>query len=62
MFLKIQFLKINLDIQVYRNTPKRYDLTGVTTFATFLNGEIKEKIVSAQTKKGLIRMIENIVT
>jgi len=46
-----------LNIDRYRNTPKRYDLTGVPTFATFLNGEIKEKIGSAQTKKGLIRMI-----
>ena len=45
----IKIAKLNIDR--YRNIPKRYDLTGVPTFATFLNGEIKEKIIGAQTKK-----------
>ena len=57
---KIKITKLNIDRQ--RNTPKKFGLTGVPTFATFLDGEIKEMVVGAQTKNKLIRMIENVLT
>ena len=56
---KIKIAKLNIDR--YRNTPKKYGLTGVPTFATFIKGEIKEMIIGAQTKKELIRMIEDVL-
>ncbi len=56
---KIKIAKLNIDRQ--RKTPKKYDLTGVPTFATFLKGTLKEMVVGAQTKKNLILMIENLI-
>jgi len=56
---KIKIAKLNIDR--YRNTPKKYGLTGVPTFATFLDGEVKEMIVGAQTKKNLTSMIEKVL-
>ncbi len=56
---KIKIAKLNIDRQ--RNTPKKYGLTGVPTFATFLDGEIKEMIVGAQTKQNLTKMIDNVL-
>lgn len=55
----LKIAKLNID--KYRNIPKKYNLTGVPTFATFLNGELKEKRVGAQTKKELVNMIERIL-
>jgi len=55
----IKIAKLNIDR--YRNTPKKYGLTGVPTFATFSNGKLIEKIVGAQTKEILIEMIENVL-
>jgi len=56
---KIKIAKLNIDRQ--RNTPKKFGLTGVPTFATFLDGEIIEMIVGAQTKQNLTRMIEKVL-
>ena len=56
---KIKIAKLNIDR--YRKTPRKYELTGVPTFATFLNGVVKEMVVGAQTKKDLTRMIENVL-
>jgi thioredoxin 1 len=56
---KIKIVKLNIDR--YRKTPRKYDLTGVPTFATFLNGKINEKIVGAQTKANLVNMINKIL-
>ena len=56
---KIKIAKLNIDRQ--RNTPKKYRLTGVPTFATFLDGHLKEMVVGAQSKQNLIKMIENIL-
>jgi thioredoxin 1 len=55
----IKIAKLNIDR--YRNTPKKYNLTGVPTFATFLKGELKELRVGAQTKNNLISMIESVI-
>jgi thioredoxin 1 len=56
---KIKIAKLNIDRN--RKIPKRYDLTGVPTFMTFKEGEIKEKVIGAQSKKYLNKMIENVI-
>jgi thioredoxin 1 len=55
----LKITKLNIDR--YRKTPKRYSLGGVPTFATFLNGELQEKRVGAQSKQELINMIERVL-
>jgi thioredoxin 1 len=50
-----------LNIDRYRKTPKKYNLTGVPTFAVFLNGELQEKRVGAQSKQELVNMIERVL-
>ncbi|MFX1571053.1 MAG: thioredoxin [Promethearchaeota archaeon] len=56
---KIKIAKLNIDRQ--RKTPKKYILTGVPTFITFSEGNLKEMVVGAQTKKKLILMIEKLL-
>ena len=56
---KIKIAKLNIDRQ--RKTPKKYGLTGVPTFVTFSKGELKELVIGAQSKKNLIRLIENVI-
>jgi len=56
---KIKIAKLNIDRN--RKTPQMYNLTGVPTFATFINGELFESIVGALNKKDLIKMIEKVL-
>ena len=56
---KIKIAKLNIDRN--RITPRNYEVTGIPTFLTFINGEIKEKIVGAQTKQNLINLIDSVL-
>lgn len=42
-----------LDVDSNPETPTTYNVRGIPTFLLFKNGELKEKIVGAQTKKTL---------
>ena len=57
---KIKIVKMNVDRN--RQTPKKYQMTGVPTFITFKNGRVIESKVGAQSKKNLIEMINNTLT
>ena len=48
--------KLNVDDNP--NTPSEYNVRGIPTFLLFKNGELKEKIVGAQSKKVLHDKIE----
>ena len=56
---KIKIAKLNID----RNKiiPKKYNLTGVPTTMTILDGEIIETRIGALSKKDLIKMIERVL-
>ena len=56
---KIMIAKLNIDR--YRKTPEKYKLTGVPTFCTFKDGKLIEFKVGAQSKKDLIKMINNVL-
>lgn len=56
---KIKIAKLNVDRN--RKTPNLYNLTGVPTFITFKGGKTFELRVGAQSKKDLIKMIENVI-
>ncbi|HEC37235.1 hypothetical protein LCGC14_1222850 [marine sediment metagenome] len=56
---RIKIAKLNIDRN--RITPRNYEVTGIPTFLTFKNGEIKEKIVGAQTKQNLIKLIDSVL-
>jgi thioredoxin 1 len=48
--------KLNVDDNL--NVPTKYNVRGIPTFLIFKNGELKEKIVGAQSKDYLQKRIE----
>lgn len=55
----ILIAKLNIDRN--RKIPQKYDLTGVPTFITFKDGQLKESRIGAQSKKDLINMIYEVI-
>lgn len=51
--------KLNVDDNP--ETPMQYNVRGIPTFLLFKNGELKEKIVGAQSKTTLERKIEDLL-
>ncbi len=51
--------KLNVDDNP--EVPTQYNIRGIPTFLLFKNGELKEKIVGAQTKKYLQDKIESLL-
>lgn len=56
---KIKIAKLNVDRN--RLIPRKYDLTGVPTFALFNNGKLVLSKVGALSKKDLQKLIENTI-
>ena len=52
--------KLNVDDNP--ETPMQYNVRGIPTFLLFKNGELKEKIVGAQSKKTLQDKIDALLT
>ncbi len=52
--------KLNVDDNP--ETPMQYNVRGIPTFLLFKNGELKEKIVGAQSKKTLQDKIEALLS
>mgnify|MGYP000207985791 CR=1 FL=1 len=51
--------KLNVDDN--QNVPVNYNVRGIPTFLLFKNGELKDKIVGAQTKQFLKEKIESLL-
>lgn len=51
--------KLNVDNN--QNVPLNYNVRGIPTFLLFKNGELKDKIVGAQTKQFLKEKIESLL-
>ncbi|MEM9764200.1 MAG: thioredoxin [Pseudomonadota bacterium] len=54
---KIRVAKINIDENP--NTPSRYGIRGIPTLLMFRGGEVVEKKVGADTKRGIAGWIED---
>ncbi len=55
----VKIAKLNVDRN--RITPNKYNITGIPTFMTMNNGQVKDLVVGALSKKDLIKLIKKVI-